>query len=140
MASAARTRSDRERDHTMIVATGLYVLRYVSAKSEQSCPFVKVRLSSKDARGISLISAPGASNDGLSAPGDCVVVRAERPGELNLTISSTDPAASLEAELRLERVSSGIEERSDVPKHRRSENATAKPDLTIMAHVSRRGD
>jgi hypothetical protein len=140
--SVARERSARERSHTMIVGIGLYVLRYVSAGAADDYPFVAVRLSPNDGHGISLMSMPGGSVDGLEAPGDCLVVRAERPGALSLTVAATQANGSLDSELRLERIGAA----SDAPSRRptpptiRTVAARTEPKVSVLAHVSRRGD
>ncbi len=87
----------------MVVGVGLYALRYMSAPSTAAYPVVEVR---PRAQGddITLISAPGGYSDRLLEPGDCIIVRAEVSGSLELTISTDSPRASLDAEFRLERL------------------------------------
>jgi hypothetical protein len=131
-----------QRGHTLIVGIGLYILRYASAGTANDCPFVTVTPSPRDGRGISLISVPGGSDTDLAAPGDCMVVKAERPGALDLTVSATRTFGSLEAELRLERIECG----RTVPASHPLPRTSQKPDLasvrevSILAHVARRGD
>ena len=137
MVSAARARSERERSHTMVVGAGLYILRYVSAKAAAPrCPFVTVKIPPRNGRGISLISVPQGAHDSLAAPGDCIVVRAENSGALNLTISAADPGTSLDAEFRLERI---VTVNEAIDKTRAGAQAT-RSEIEIVAHVSRRGD
>jgi hypothetical protein len=134
--------SIRERNHTMIVGSGLYVLRYVSTIAADDAPLIRVRPSPRDTRGISLFSVPGGSNDSLTSPGECILVRAEKPGALDLTVSSTRPNGSLDAEMRLERIASSDEAVSNrLPgQTRRSAGSASQPDVELLAHVSRRGD
>jgi len=123
----------------MVVGAGLYILRYVSAKAAAPrCPFVTVKIPPRNGRGISLISVPHGAHDSLAAPGDCIVVRAENSGALNLTISTADPDTSLDAEFRLERIVMVGEERTGDQK--RPGAQAAKAGVEIAAHVSRRGD
>jgi hypothetical protein len=137
MVSAARARSERERSHTMVVGAGLYILRYVSAKAAAPrCPFVTVKIPPRNGRGISLISVPHSAHDSLAAPGDCIVVRAENAGALNLTISAADPDTSLDAEFRLERI---VTVNEAIDQKRAGAQAT-RSEIEIVAHVSRRGD
>jgi hypothetical protein len=125
----------------MVVGAGLFILRYVSAKTAApKCPFVTVMLSPKAGRGISLISVPGGDGDTLSAPGDSIIVRAEKSGALDLTICAVDSSTSLDAELRLERILTVDGERSRPVHEGRGQAQPAEPQLRIAAHVSRRGD
>ena len=126
----------------MIVGTGLYVLRYVSAATPDNCPFVTVNPPSERGHGISFMSMPGRPGDGLAAPGDCLVVRAERPGSLNLQISTLDPYVSLDAELRLERIvtSDATTQNAQAAQPARRNASSENPDVGVLAHVSRRGD
>jgi hypothetical protein len=123
----------------MVVGAGLYILRYVSAKAAAPrCPFVTVKIPPRNGRGISLISVPDGAHDSLAAPGDCIVVRAENSGALNLTVSTADPETSLDAEFRLERIVTVGEERTGDQKNARAQ--AIKLGIEIVAHVSRQGD
>ena len=141
MSRVAQQKIAQERSHTLIVGSGLYVLRYVSSDQPNDCPFVAVSPSPKDRQGIALISAPGGSDSGLAAPGECVVVRAESPGALDLTVRANRKFGSLDAELRLERIeygdtSSAHPVSQDIPPTTLRSGA----DVSILAHVARRGD
>lgn len=123
----------------MIVGSGLYLLRYVSTRAPEGFPIVRVKPSPTDGSGISLQPFPGHTSDDLVTPGECILIRAEHPGALDLTVSSARPNGSLEAEVRLERIVSsdnGLSER-----HSHSVvNESVKPDVKILAHVAHRGD
>src|SRR5437870_11854998 len=54
-------RSARERNHTMVVGPGLYVLRYVSTRSPTDAPVVRVTPSPTAGAGISLVPPPRAA-------------------------------------------------------------------------------
>lgn len=144
MANAARSRQlaqrgVNERTHAMVVGVGLYALRYMSAPSDAAYPVVDVRPRAAN-NDITLISAPGGQSDRLMAPGDCIIVRAEQSGSLELTISTDMPRASLDAEFRLERLTppsqsakSSVASGSVVPVRQAGV-------VSVTAHVSRRGD
>ena len=143
MISATRELIAREqRSHTLIVGIGLYILRYASAETANDCPFVTVTPSPRDGRGISLISVPGGSDTDLAAPGDCMVVKAEHPGALDLTVSATRTFGSLEAELRLERIECArtVPAAHSLPRTSQTADLGSVREVSILAHVSRRGD
>ena len=136
-----REGSVRKRSHTVKLDSGLYVLRYVAAADD--APLIRVKPSPADPTcAISLSSVPGGSHDGLTLPGQCILVRAEKPGALNLTVSSTRPNGSLDAEVRLERIMFSDEAVSNhLPEQAHwSAGSACQPDVEILAHVSRRGD
>ena len=127
----------RERSHTMIVGSGLYVLRYASAGADNDFPIVGVRPSANSDAGISLLPAPGRKGFDLASPGDCILVRAERPGALEVTVSAATKQGSLEAEVRLERITSRPTEREA---WNSGSERIATPDVRILSHVAKRGD
>jgi hypothetical protein len=123
----------------MIVGSGLYLLRYVSTRAASGCPIVRARPSSTDGRGISIQPLPGRATADLASPGECVLIRAENSGALDVTVFSADPNGSLEAEVRLERIVTSENAKSE----RVSQApvlASAKPALQVLAHVAHRGD
>lgn len=121
----------------MVVDGGLYVLRYVSTRAGEHCPFVKIR--PEGAHSITFIAAPGGLADTLAAPGDCLVVRAETSGALHLTVSSIVDGGSLDAELKLERIATS--QRAPVASFPHAVQLDVPaPDISVLAHVSRRGD
>ena len=125
----------------MVVGRGLYLLRYVSAPTGKSCPSIAVNQHPNN-RDITLIAAPGGSDTCLEAPGDCMVVRADAPGSLSLVAAADGHDAKIDAEIRLERIIGASESENA------SRKAIARPDqspadpgaISILAHVSRRGD
>jgi hypothetical protein len=141
MITMARSRPLDERRHAMLVGTGLYLLRYVSAPSSENHPVVTVNQHPHNAN-ITLMSEPGGSDMHLEAPGDCIVVRARVPGALSLVISADDPDTPLDAELRLERIVSSAQNAAELPRANPSMECApaSQDDVSILAHVSRRGD
>ncbi len=84
------------------------------------------------------MSRPHCPPGVIDGPGGCVVVRAERPGQLEVTVQS--PRESDVAELRLDL----LVRAGDVRGVSQVEVATAQPSaaarLQVVGHVSRRGD
>jgi hypothetical protein len=142
MINAARSRPLAERHHAMVVGRGLYLLRYVSAPSDRNYPSIAVNRHPRN-NDVTLMSAPGGIDTDLRAPGDCIVVRARAPGSISLVVIADGPDSTIDAELRLERILAAtdckVEQRSAkvVEMKARSGGST---EVSVMAHVSRRGD
>ena len=122
----------------MIVGSGLYVLRYVSTRDEAQCPTVSVAPSEGHGASITLMPAPGHLGHQMSAPGDCLLVRAETPGALEVTVTAVRSNGSLEAEVRLERIASS--EASASKANSPQPHSPAQPITQLLSHISRRGD
>lgn len=134
-----------ERVASVPLEAGLFVLRYVQALSSYGAPHVFVRPSPGSEGVVTVLSAPGDRAGSISAPGGCVVVRAERASSLHVTITSAIAGGGTEAELRLEsligdavQVNSPSESFYEAPAPQQAFGAM--PSVALMAHVSRRGD
>jgi hypothetical protein len=132
-----------ERATTAQVGRGLHVLRYVAGAVSGPSPMAIVRPAAGCESSIQVVSAPGAAPGSLSHPGDCLVVRAERPGELSIRLIRPDLNVSFEASFRLELLFAG----EAVPVAARPSLESAHPEeiesgagLRLCAHVARRGD
>jgi hypothetical protein len=137
--SATNKRDMRERSHTMIVGPGLYLLRYVSTRATDVCPIVRATPSPIDGRGIAIQPLPGRSSDDLTSPGECVLIRAETSGALDVTVFSASPNGSLEAEVRLERIVTSENGKSE--RHAQTPaTLSSEPAVKVLAHVAHRGD
>lgn len=110
------------------VEPGLFALHYVSSNAGLNSPAVTVEPTRLD--DVMLIAAPGSPDRILDKPGTCLLIRADRPAQLTLTVSERRPGASLDASLRLERVAAPSV----------SEREAAQPRLDLVAHIARRGD
>src|SRR6185436_17884834 len=75
---------------------------------------VTVSPSSSDDDGISCIAMPGNRGNALTAPGQCILVRAERPGAIEIRVNARQPHGSLDAEVRLERIALGESSTTEV--------------------------
>ncbi|MCJ2133993.1 hypothetical protein MKK69_07925 [Methylobacterium sp. J-026] len=134
-----------ERVTSVPLETGLYVLRYVQAPTAHGAPHVFVRPSPGSEDVVEVISPPGERPGSISAPGGCVVVRAERASSLHVTISSALASGGAEAELRLESLAGAARPGASVqgtaqPSVQPPTVAPPAPRLDVMGHVSRRGD
>jgi hypothetical protein len=136
-----------ERVSSLVVGRGLFVLRYLSSSDNSGWPVAEIRCSAGSESGIKLISAPGARSNELSAPGACLVVLADSPGALQVTVRRRRPGDSLDAVLRLEPL--GLAEQASEPEMSAPQSAPAAPpfeqapsppNFTILAHIARRGD
>jgi hypothetical protein len=134
-----------EREATVNVDCGLYILRYVSGATSSVSPVALARPAPGSEPFIEVISAPGVVTGLLSRPGECVVVRAERSGLLSVKIMRSVAGASLDASFRLEPIgepASGSAVASNVGSAAVMPYAPADGALNfrLLAHVSRRGD
>ena len=124
----------QEQETLVTVNRGLFVLRYANGAANGPSPYAIVRPNSASAPFIEVISAPGVIAGFLSAPGDCAIVRAEQTGGLVIKIVTQSKGDPLDASFRLEPLVGGA---PALP----MEVAQAAPGpLSILAHVSRRGD
>jgi hypothetical protein len=141
-----------EREATINVDRGLYLLRYVSGAGVGVSPVAMARPALASAPFIEVISAPGLVSGFMSSPGECLVVRAEQPGHVLIKIMRHSVGASMEAVFRLEPVSGGVQADVGVAPNAGqfaapsvvapsvAPPAIAPGRLTLLAHVSRRGD
>jgi hypothetical protein len=131
----------QERTSSVGVATGLHVLRYLSA-GRPAAPVVLVRPSIGSENSLRLIPAPGQSENSLT-PGCLMVVSAERPATLQITVRPSVPGGSLEAKVQLEALSADAAAETNQPQpvltSAPSVDAPESP-LGFLAHVARRGD
>lgn len=142
MVNTATKFASRERSHTMVVDEGSYLLRYVSTGTPNFPPAVRVKASQKDNKQISLVPVTGGRN--MQSPGDCMLVHVTQTSAIDLTVFNK-PTGSLEAELRLERISGseGVPKKTIVKAAPQSETVIDRPtevNLDILAHVAHRGD
>jgi hypothetical protein len=134
-----------EREATVDVSRGLFVLRYSSGAASGSSPVAVVRPAAESLAFVEVISAPGVAAGFLSFPGECLVVRAEKAGRLLVKIMRQSADASMEASFRLEPLVADSRAAANVPPSDPSQAASVATmdvaaQLKLLAHVSRRGD
>jgi hypothetical protein len=138
--------SGLEREATVKVDRGLYLLRYASGATSGASPVAMARPAQGSEPFIEVISAPGIVAGFLSHPGECLVVRAERGGILSVKILRQSVRASLDASFLLEPIGSENAASTVAPNGGSAVapaslfpvDGTAK--FSLLAHVSRRGD
>lgn len=130
----------KEREATIDVARGLFLIKYASGSASGRSPRAIVRPARGSEPFIEVISAPGVVVGYLGAPGACAVIRAERAGRLALRIRADDNEGSLDASFRVESVGAeqAVVAGSSVAASPRGE--AGSDGLRVLAHVSRRGD
>jgi hypothetical protein len=130
-----------ERGSTLNVNRGLHVFRYLEFQGG-GVPAVARLI--PPAEGVTLLDMPGREEGLLIRPGDCVVVRAERPSEVVVGLRRGSADGSLEASFRLEAIAlaedAGASQVAPVAAARASLVSAAPAPLAFVAHVSRRGD
>ena len=133
------------------VERGLYVLRYESAKLTGDPPSIFIRPAAGSEHAVRLIAVPGTDDNRLSIPGSNMVVLVYQEASLRITSRARSHNGSVQASLRLEPLGKGpgledvlnkrpaISTSADGPAYS-SAASLPKPDITVLMHVSRRGD
>ncbi len=142
-----------DRDSSLLVARGLYVLRYESGGASDDHPAALVKPAPGFEKIIQVMSAPGGVEGWLERPGAAVLVRAEDNGKIQIGVRRTSANGSLDAAFRLESVSVPPEDNRDptgasaiakspppVSPIGFSPGVKGSEGALFLAHVSRRGD
>ncbi len=142
-----------DKDSSLLVARGLYVLRYESGGTSHDHPVALVKPAAGFEKIIQVMSAPGDVEGWLERPGAAVLVRAEETGKIQIGVRRRGANGSLEAVFRLESVSVLPDDERDpagaspTPKNSTpitpiglSLSAQGSQGVLFLAHVSRRGD
>jgi hypothetical protein len=138
-----------ERVTTTRVGRGLFLFKYVSGPASGPAPVARVCPLVGNEPFIELISAPGTVSGFLSRPGESLVIRAERPGDLTVAVIRQNADASFEASFRLEPVMSdegsvasagGYQSVPGFELARDPSGPNSGGGLRLCAHVARRGD
>ena len=143
---AQAPREARSRRHTLNVGIGLHILRYVSTRTPDCPPVVHLKIPSGNGRNVILMRDADPRPKSLSSPGDFVFINARRPSAIVLTVKPLRRGGSLDAEVRLDRVTStmaGMVASSLLPSATPSAPQAlgqTNEGITVLAHVSHRGD
>jgi hypothetical protein len=119
-----------DRISALSVSRGLHVLRYVSFDGA-GAPAIARFLPS--AKGMSLVDMPGREDGRLLAPGDCLVIRADRGGEAQVALKRGSVDGALEATFRLDALVRCEEASEPVV-------AAPTPAVSFLAHIALVGD
>ena len=143
-----------DRDSSLLVAPGLYVLRYESGGDKTDPPTAVVLPAQGSEADIEIICAPGCSSGRLEHPGAALFIRAVDHSRLQIGVRRHGSNGSLDASFKLESVgnlSAGSKQiKGGRRQHAEHEPAaspvTAAADSRVpsnalfLAHISRRGD
>jgi len=142
-----------DRDSSLSITRGLYVLRYESGGASHNHPVATVKPAAGFEGIIQVISGPGGVEGSLDRPGAAVLVRAEDTGKIQIGINRVGPNGSLHAAFRLESVTTrsednlspiGASARENSPSQFSQASiagsASSSEETLFLAHVSRRGD
>ncbi len=141
-----------DKDSSLVVARGLYVLRYESGGANHDHPVALARPAPGFEKVIQVVSAPGDVEGWLARPGAAVLVRAEDTGKIQIGVRRSGANGSLEAVFRLESVSVLPDDERDRTGASPTKNSTSitpigcsssakgSQGVLFLAHVSRRGD
>ncbi|MEY8881346.1 hypothetical protein [Donghicola sp. XS_ASV15] len=83
------------------LTTGLALIRY-EAKGGRSNAIIRAHIPTQSRDNLTLITDPNAQSDVLAEPGDCWVVRCQRPAILSLEIESIHPGEPARAGVMVE--------------------------------------
>src|SRR5271166_950084 len=144
-----------DRESSLFVARGLYILRYESRSGSPDHPTALVRPAAGSETEIEVISAPGCDLGRLEQPGAALLVRAADHGRLQIGVKRKSSNGSLDAAFSLESVGSLwtgekaetnnrglVADLTTAPSSemRAARNAPASAAAVLVAHISRRGD
>ena len=129
----------RARRHSLSLDTGLYILRYVTARASNDPPYIDVHPATADNGEVSFLAGPGVRGNRLAAPGSYILVQTQRPCSLDLAIFAARRDGSVDAQVQLQRITTN---------HDAIDEVTARPvvptksltGLEVLAHVAHRGD
>jgi hypothetical protein len=93
-----------DRDSSLFVARGLYILRYQSGAESSEHPVAAAAPAPGFENVIQVISAPGSTEGGLERPGAAVLIRAADNGKLRIGVRRRSSNGSLDAAFKLESV------------------------------------
>ena len=130
-----------DRDSTLFVARGLYILRYESGHECHDPPTAFVAPASGFEGMIEIIGAPGVPDGRLEGPGAVLFVRASDNASLRVGVKRKSAGGPLEAALKLESVGGLL---PPLGGSRKADGTAALvhrgSDTMFVAHVARRGD
>ena len=142
-----------DRDSSLFVARGLYILRYQSSAASSEHPVAAAAPAPGFEGVIQVISEPGSAEGRLERPGAVVLVRATDNGKLRIGVRRRSLNGSLDAAFKLESVGVSSDDKpaavdagaialrpSSPTQSAIARNANGSEGALFLAHVSRRGD
>jgi len=140
-----------DRETSVAVERGLYLLRYVSSPALLSSPVAVARPAPGFESQISIISPPGVVAGFLSGPGASAVLKVEQGARLLIKVKRQDNNSSLDASFQIEPISgearpnalvslSGASEAGFEFAGNGADLSREVGGVSLLAHVARRGD
>jgi hypothetical protein len=142
-----------DRDSSLFVARGLYILRYQCGAADSEHPVASAAPAPGFEDVIQVICEPGSAEGQLERPGSVALVRAADNGKLRIGVRRRSSNGSLDAAFKLESVgissdhkpvavgTSAIALRASSPSQSAvARNPNGSEGALFLAHVSRRGD
>jgi hypothetical protein len=130
-----------DRDSTLFVGRGLYVLRYEKGGTSQDAPTAFVSPAGGFESVLDILGVPGAPQGRLDGPGDALIVRAADAATIRIGVRRKSPQGSLEAALRLESVGNlGASATVAQTPARVAAPERLAGGALYLAHAARRGD
>jgi len=122
---------------TVEVERGLLLVRYATADDTSRPPRVAIMVNPRFRKDIELVLSPDHQEAVLWQPGSCLVVRAAKPGELQVEVIPADAGGSTAATVKIETLSQGQVE-NETLQHPLDD--IDLPRLEILGHVAGFGD
>ena len=123
------------------VQRGVMLVRYATADDERRPPKVAVVVNPADEKNIELVLNPDHKAAVLWQPGSCLVVRARKPGKLQVDVIALDAGGSTAATVKIETLSQG--EAVAAAAHARrppSDRVNDPGGLRLLGHIAGIGD
>jgi hypothetical protein len=121
ISTVRRTSMKRSKQSRVVdVDKGLVLVRYATAGDEKRPPKIELLVNPRDEKHIEIVLNPHESDAVLWRPGACLVVRANRPGQLFVEVVPIDDDGSTAATVKIEMLSQGEKpaRRAAVPESR----------------------
>ena len=129
-----------ERQKSVDVNRGIYVIRYAAARDDINPPKVKVSLAPGSDRNVDLLLHPDCTESILWQPGTGLVVRALNPGKLFVEVIPIHANGSTAATVKIETLSQGTDAYQSIEAADAFASALDLRGFRVLGHVAGRGD
>jgi len=122
------------------VQRGVMLVRYATADDERRPPKVAVVVNPADEKNIELVLNPDHKEAVLWQPGSCLVVRARKPGKLQVEVIAFDAGGSTAATVKIETLTQGEAVAASVDLRTASQPVNDLGGLRLLGHIAGIGD
>ncbi|RAI45003.1 hypothetical protein [Rhodoplanes roseus] len=118
------------------IGRGVFLLRYESADDQGRPPSVRVHA---ETAGPEVLLEPDADGPVLWQPGSSLVIRAQKPGRVDVEVVPSRPGGSVAARVKLEKISQGEPDRQAATT-RATDDPRVFDGFQLLGHVAGIGD